>query len=140
MEQDKNTEQRIIDAAQKIFQVKGLAGARMQEIADEAGINKAMLHYYFRTKDKLFDHIFKIAANILFPKVLIVLNTNSRLEDKIKNFVIEYITFIKAHPYLPQFILQELSNTPDRIIDIMAGVKSKYNLELFQNQIDTEVE
>src|SRR5262245_51487236 len=55
---DQPTEERIITAARKVFLSKGLAGARMQDIADEAGINKALLHYYFRSKEKLFDMIF----------------------------------------------------------------------------------
>ncbi len=139
MNQDKNTEQRIIDAAQKIFQTKGLSGARMQEIADVAGINKAMLHYYFRTKEKLFDHIFKIAANTLFPKIVFVMSSEVSLEEKVKNFVFEYITFIKSHPYLPLFIIQELSNNPERIMDIMADVKSKVNLQKLQDQITDDV-
>ena len=57
-EKELNTEQTILEAAKKIFIHKGMDGARMQEIADEAGINKALLHYYFRSKDKLFEAIF----------------------------------------------------------------------------------
>lgn len=139
MEQDKNTEQRIIEAAQKIFQTKGLAGARMQEIADTAGINKAMLHYYFRTKDKLFDHIFRIAAKKIFPRIANVISSELPLEDKISKFAVEYIDFIKEHPFLPLFIMQELSNNNERLMEIMAEAKSKYKLKLFQQQIDDEV-
>ena len=58
---DLNTEQKILLAAKKIFVEKGLEGARMQEIANEAGINKALLHYYFRSKDKLFEGVFREA-------------------------------------------------------------------------------
>ena len=139
MEQDKNTEQRIIEAAQKIFQTKGLAGARMQEIADEAGINKAMLHYYFRTKEKLFDYIFKIASKKIFPRIMQVLSVDSPLEDKIRAFVSEYITFVQAHPYLPLFIIQELSCSPDRLIAIMTEAKTGHNIKGFQDQINSEV-
>jgi AcrR family transcriptional regulator len=57
-----NTEERILDAAKKVFMQKGSAGARMQDIADAAGINKALLHYYFRSKEKLFEVIFREAA------------------------------------------------------------------------------
>ncbi len=55
---DSSTEQNILNAAISVFQKKGMAGARMQEIADEAGINKAMLHYYYRSKQLLFDAVF----------------------------------------------------------------------------------
>ena len=59
-----NTEELIFESAIKIFHSKGLAGARMQEIADEAGINKAMLHYYFRSKLLLFEAVFKKATEL----------------------------------------------------------------------------
>ena len=60
MAKEKNTEDKIVDAAKKVFIQKGMDGARMQQIADEAGINKALLHYYFRTKNKLFEKVFSI--------------------------------------------------------------------------------
>ncbi|MFA5669361.1 MAG: helix-turn-helix domain-containing protein [Balneolaceae bacterium] len=59
MAMEKETEERIFEAAQHVFQLRGYEGARMQEIADEAGINKSMLHYYFRNKSALFQEVFK---------------------------------------------------------------------------------
>ena len=67
---DATAEQRILAAAKKIFLSKGLDGARMQDIADEAGINKAMLHYYFRSKDKLFEMIFEDIARHFMPRIV----------------------------------------------------------------------
>jgi AcrR family transcriptional regulator len=64
------TEEKILEAAKKVFHRKGFEGARMQEIADEAGINKALLHYYFRTKENLFDDVFKAAFREIFPNYL----------------------------------------------------------------------
>ena len=55
---DHTTEQKILDAAEVVFHEKGFDGARMQEIADKATINKGLLHYYFKSKDALFDAIF----------------------------------------------------------------------------------
>ena len=63
-----DTEQRIFEAARVIFIRKGMSDARMQEIADEAGINKSLLHYYFRTKEKLFDAVFKEAFSQMAPR------------------------------------------------------------------------
>ena len=68
MQRDVSTEQKIREAARKVFQAKGMHGARMQDIADTAGINKALLHYYFRSKDQLFEAIFKEALQQLIPK------------------------------------------------------------------------
>ena len=59
MNKDQSTEQKILHAAKKVFHQKGYEGARMQDIADEAGINKALLHYYFRKKENLFDRVFQ---------------------------------------------------------------------------------
>ena len=67
-EKDDSTEERILEAAKKVFIRNGMAGARMQDIADEAGINKALLHYYFRSKEKLFDEIFRKVAGQLLPR------------------------------------------------------------------------
>ncbi|HNA17232.1 MAG TPA: helix-turn-helix domain-containing protein, partial [Ferruginibacter sp.] len=56
---NKDTEQKILESARNVFIQKGLAGARMQDIADHAGVNKALLHYYFTSKDKLFNIVFE---------------------------------------------------------------------------------
>ena len=82
---ESNTEEIIFKSAIKIFHSKGLAGARMQEIADEAGINKAMLHYYFRSKQLLFEAVFKKAFMQLAPQIHQVLNSEDSLFDKIEN-------------------------------------------------------
>ena len=68
--EDKQTEDKIFEAATIVFEEKGLAGARMQNIADRAGINKALLHYYFRTKDHLFEAVFTALAKKMFAKIL----------------------------------------------------------------------
>ena len=67
--EDLSTEKKILEAAKKVFIAKGMAGARMQDIADEAGINKALLHYYFRSKDKLFETIFAEIAQRFLPRI-----------------------------------------------------------------------
>ena len=88
---DKGAEERILAAAKKVFTTKGMAGARMQDIADEAGINKALVHYYFRDKDKLFEVVFLAEAQKFFPKINAIFNSEATLFAKIENFVNEYI-------------------------------------------------
>ena len=73
---DTNTEQSILEAAKIVFIKKGMEGARMQEIADEAGINKAMLHYYYRSKDKLFEAVFKETFLKLVPNLIEIVKTD----------------------------------------------------------------
>lgn len=116
-QKDINTEKRILDAARKVFHIKGYAGARMQEIADEAKINKAMLNYYYRSKDKLFEAVFKEAAQEFFPKVFQMVNMEMPIFEKIEYFVDGYLTFLQNNMYIPGFILNELSQNPQRLKD-----------------------
>ncbi|SMO39101.1 transcriptional regulator, TetR family [Saccharicrinis carchari] len=113
---DKDVEGRILIAAKKVFQSKGMEGARMQEIADEAGINKAMLHYYYRSKQQLFEAVFTQLFTLLTLQLNKALNDDSSLEEKIRNFTSNYISFIADHPYLPNFIIQEINRSPDFIL------------------------
>jgi AcrR family transcriptional regulator len=136
---DKNTENQILEAAKTVFQSKGMDGARMQEIADKAGINKAMLHYYYRSKQLLFEAVFKHAFTLLAPQLNNILNDDSSVEEKIRNFTFNYISFISKHPYLPNFIIQELNRNPKFIEKIRNNV-SFPNLNKFKNQVQKEVD
>ncbi|AUC76900.1 TetR/AcrR family transcriptional regulator [Olleya sp. Bg11-27] len=136
---DKNTEELILNAAKSIFQSKGMDGARMQEIADKAGINKAMLHYYYRSKQLLFESVFKNAFSLLAPQLNAVLNDESTIEDKVRNFTSNYITFIVKHPYLPNFIIQELNRNPGFIIKLKDN-PNFLSLDKFKVQVEQEVE
>ena len=100
-----NAEIEILNAAKEIFQQKGMDGARMQEIADKAKINKALLHYYYRSKQLLFEAVFSNAFALLAPQLNKVLNDDSDLFEKIRQFTDSYITFVINHPYLPNFVI-----------------------------------
>ena len=112
------TEDKILEAAKKVFHRKGFEGARMQEIADEAGINKALLHYYFRTKENLFDAVFIAAFREIFTKLFTTVEANVPLEEKLRNLINEYICFLQKNSYIPGFILAEMNQNPEKIIKI----------------------
>ena len=135
---DKSTEQKILESARNIFHRKGLEGARMQEIADEAGINKAMLHYYFRSKDQLFDSVFMEAVKIIFPKIKELLNVELPLFEKIRFFTDNYLTILMDNMYLPVFVINEINRNPKRFIK---SITDKVNLtpEVFLAQINKAV-
>lgn len=114
-EQEKLTEEKIFEAATEVFIDKGLDGARMQDIADHAGINKSLLHYYFRTKDRLFTAVFEKIAGQMFKRFAPVFDENMSMEDKIRFFIKEHITFMQKNPKLPGFILNEFHRNPARI-------------------------
>jgi AcrR family transcriptional regulator len=137
--EDITTEASILDAAKSIFQRKGMDGARMQEIADEAGINKALLHYYYRSKQLLFEAVFKNAFKLLAPQLNKVLNNDDSLNDKIKNFTKNYITFIIKHPYLPNFIINELNRNPE-FVKKLTSEKHFPTITKFKLQVAENVE
>src|SRR5947199_7080719 len=86
-----NAEERILDAAHRVFVRRGTAGARMQEIADEAGVNKALLHYYFRSKNRLADAVFQRVAAGIFARLHEAVGSDSELEDKVRRIVDIYL-------------------------------------------------
>jgi len=111
---DRDTEQRILDAAHAVFLRRGTAGARTQEIAKEAGVNSALLHYYFRTKDRLAGAVFQRAAMQLMPVVIRVLGSDAELEEKVEQVVDIELRQLMKTPYLPGYILSELTHHPER--------------------------
>jgi AcrR family transcriptional regulator len=132
--QNKNTEAIILDTARKVFVEKGFDGARMQEIADRAGINKALLHYYYRSKQKLFEAIFDESFQKIIPRILEFAVSSKPLAEKIDRFVSSYIDLLIADPHLPSFVLHELNRNPDRISGMV--LKSGINLNLIKDQVD----
>jgi len=137
-EPEKNTEQQILNAAKTVFLKKGFDGARMQEIADEAGMNKALLHYYFRSKDKLFDAIFQEAFQQFLPRVSEIMTSDKPFFEKIWAFVESYIDMLLENPHLPMFILNELYRHPERLVNIVRGFGIQP--ELFALQMKKEIE
>ncbi len=112
-----NTEEKIIAAAREVFLRKGMDGARMQEIADEAGINKSLLHYYFRSKDKLFDRVFTETFKNVIDLITEVFSSSITLESFIENFVRGYTSVLIKKPYIANFVLHELSRNPQRVVE-----------------------
>nr|WP_067054373.1 TetR/AcrR family transcriptional regulator [Mucilaginibacter sp. L294] len=131
------TEEHILNEARDIFYRKGLAGTRMQEIADKAGINKAMLHYYFKTKELLFNRIFEQAFAVFAERVAEVLKSDVPLEQKIVDYVNHTVDALAETPGIPVFVLNELTFNPERITDLFAG-KNKIDISYFKDQVDNQ--
>lgn len=136
---DSTAEERILAAARKIFTTKGMTGARMQDIADEAGINKALVHYYFRDKDKLFEVVFMQEAQKFFPKINAIFNSDAPLFEKIENFVSEYVDEMVENPYLPWFVMNEINRDPDRFLYKVWGEQNLPKPAKLLEQISLEV-
>jgi AcrR family transcriptional regulator len=139
MVKDITAEDKILKAAKEVFISKGYDGARMQEIADMAKINKALLHYYFRSKDKLFEAVFEDTLQQIGPVILDFVNDPIPLEVKIWRFVDNYIEIIKKNPKLPLFILNEIRVNPQRVLNFL-NINVLLNVQVLKEQLNHESE
>lgn len=128
-----STEEKILEAAKNVFVTKGMEGARMQEIADEAGINKALLHYYFRSKERLFEAIFSEIIKFAFPKITRIVQSDEPIVTKIEQVIDAYIDLLIKHPFIPGFVMKELSRDPSGLIKMV--LKFGLNPEVVFEQI-----
>lgn len=139
MTDKENTEEKILEAAKEVFIEKGNDGARMQEIADKAGINKSLLHYYYRTKEKLFGAVFKFAFKQFAPRILNVFEADDDFFTQIKKFINIYIDIISENPFIPMFILNEVNKKKTSLVPKVIK-SSGVNVEFFKEKIRKEVE
>jgi AcrR family transcriptional regulator len=116
-------EKKILEAAKNVFIKKGMHGARMQEIAEEAGINKALLHYYFRNKKMLFLAIFKSEFSRFGPRLFQLFDSDVSMEDKLRQVVAAYIDLLASNPYLPVFIIHEMHQNPELMSDLKSTLQ-----------------
>ncbi|MEP7265876.1 MAG: TetR family transcriptional regulator [Bacteroidota bacterium] len=125
---DTSTEEKILEAARVIFMKYGLYGARMQDIADTAGINKALLHYYFRNKEKLFDKVFEGALSKYFSVMDVFANDALPILQRLNSYIDNIIDFYSEYPQMSMFIIKEIGNNPDVLKEkIQAAKKNKTN-------------
>ena len=113
------TEEKIIASAEKLFYQKGKAGTSMQDIADDAGINRTLLNYYFRSKDQLFEAVFRKAMGTFVPNLAAMMSSDISFNDYLPALVEKIIDTMLEHPQIPIFVLQELSSNPERMPQII---------------------
>jgi TetR/AcrR family transcriptional regulator len=135
-----DTEAKILAAAGEVFRANGKDGAKMQEIADAAGINKAMLHYYFRSKDQLFETVFTEAAQLFFEKLNGILNADKTLFEMIEALCGVYLTMATENPHFPLFILGESNrNTEGFMKKIFSSKATKPEYNKFRQLVQVEI-
>lgn len=117
-----DTEAKILAAARIVFTRSGTAGARMQDIAREAGVNQALLHYYFRSKQQLADRVFFEAASTLFAAMPRDIRPDSSLEDIVRKFVASYIDTVRHTPFIPGYLAAETHQNPERVAAVLTRV------------------
>jgi len=113
------TEERIIASAEPLFYRKGKAGTSMQDIADDAGINRTLLNYYFRSKDQLFEAVFRKAMGSFVPNLARMLNADVPFEEYLSALIETIIDTMLENPQIPIFVLQELSSNVERMPQII---------------------
>lgn len=124
IETDKSTEEKIKDAARKVFTQKGFAATRTRDIAEEAGLNLALLNYYFRSKKKLFELIMLEKVQKLLGVIIPTVNdTSTTLDKKIEIIAHNYIDMLTDNPDLPLFVLSEIRNNPEQFGNRMQASK-----------------
>jgi TetR/AcrR family transcriptional regulator len=119
MELSKITETKIVEAAEHLFYQKGKSGTTMQDIADRAGITRTLLNYYFRSKDKLFEAVFRKAMGSFVPVLAGMLNSDRPFSEYLPEMVETIIDTLIDNPQIPVFVLQELSSNPERMPQII---------------------
>ena len=131
-------ESRIIDSATKVFTEKGKKGASMQDIAEEAGINRTLLNYYFRSKEKLFDAVFERVFAGMLPRMATIMNSDDDIFMKFERFFDIYTDLLLANPLTPMFILHEINTNPDLMINAVKnkGIDPSITLKQIQEEMD----
>ena len=113
-----NIEQTIINTAKQLFIEKGYTDTSMSDIASRAGINRSTLHYYFRTKDRMFQAVFGSIVSAFFPKATaIILDSDTPYMERISKILDEYMDFLIKNPSLPKFVCEEINRDVDNLID-----------------------
>jgi TetR/AcrR family transcriptional regulator len=117
----KDSRTKILLAARSVFVEKGKDGARMEQIAETAGVNKAMLHYYFTSKDLLYEEVFRDVFKTIFPIILEIVNSSDPFRKKIECMIDHYIRFLSDNPDFPRLMGSELGRGGDTLKKIMAS-------------------
>lgn len=136
------TESRILEAARTVFVREGTRAASLKTIAQEADVNQALLHYYFRDKETLANTVFEEVASEFIPQIKDVFVANQPIAEKVETIVRKYVAFIRENPYLPTYLLGELNQNPkemkERIRDM--GVAPFEELDTLDEQLREKAE
>jgi TetR/AcrR family transcriptional regulator len=137
MTKNKNTEQKIFDAATELFLEKGVDRTSVRDIASKAGINLALMNYYFRSKENLFDAIFTMLVKNNTKELIKILDSDKPFNEKIHDYVGAYIDMLVANPLLVSFFMAILHRSREKITE-MKAISSLYSTDKFRQQMHDE--
>lgn len=133
-------ERQIIETAQQLFIEKGFAGTSMSDIAATIGINRPTLHYYFRTKDKMFKAVFGSIVISLMPKIHDIIKLDIPFVDRMGMVLNEYIELFTKEPYLPKFICGEIQRDVNHLLEAAKELQFEAALSLVKDTLLAEME
>ncbi|MDD3051987.1 MAG: TetR/AcrR family transcriptional regulator [Candidatus Cloacimonetes bacterium] len=133
------TEQKILESAIEVFLEKGKEGAKMHDIANKAGINKALLHYYYRSKDKLYSFALRMIIRNIMKDTFLKTIGDSNLKESIRMFIDNYINRISQKPQIMNFIIWEIQQSHGKIITDIIMEKDETGVSIFE-RIITKIE
>lgn len=133
-------ERQIIETAQQLFIEKGFAGTSMSDIAATVGINRPTLHYYFRTKDKMFKAVFGSIVISLMPKIHDIIKLDIPFVDRMGMVLDEYIELFTKEPYLPKFICGEIQRDVNHLLEVAKELQFEAVLSLVKDTLLAEME
>jgi len=136
-----NLEQRIINAAKELFIEKGFSDTSMSEIAARVGINRPVLHYYFRTKEKMFNAVFGIIIQTFVPKIQsIVMQTDRPVADRVGDVFDAYCRVFSENPELPLFVLREIDRDADNFMRVVMSLPVMPYLGMMRDSLLAEMD
>jgi AcrR family transcriptional regulator len=136
---EETPENLIKQSAKKLFFAKGLLNAKMHEIAKDAGINRALLHYYFRNRDNLFQIVLKEAIDETFIRMFSILSEDISFEKKIESAIHHIINCLAEYPFIESFIISELNKEQDQNLTQPLISEGKKFLKKFLKEIDNYI-
>jgi TetR/AcrR family transcriptional regulator len=138
MERDLSTETKIKDAAKRIFITHGFNGCTSREIAKEAGINVALLNYYFKSKGQLFDVIISSVLKDFTLSIIEVLKNNMSLVNKVRILIEKEYDFLSKHPEIPNFIINELGKKDKNFFECLDIATQFHETNIFQQVLEAQ--
>ncbi len=138
MERDLSTETKIKDAAKRIFITHGFNGCTSREIAKEAGINVALLNYYFKSKGQLFDVIISSVLKDFTLSIIEVLKNNMSLVNKVRILIEKEYDFLSKHPEIPNFIINELGKKDKNFFECLDIAAQFHETNIFQEVLEAQ--
>lgn len=133
-------EQKIIEAAKATFLKKGFKDTNMSDIAAEVGLTRPAMHYYFRTKERLFQAVFGDILMSFLPKVSGIITSDVPLEEKIGSIADAYLAILKENPQLPMFLMKEAMRDFDGFVQMALGINISQAGNNVFSAIESEME